>query len=477
MIDKRARNRLRQLDSVLTDQLRKNFRVVIDFKIAAEIGVILLDAVIAVRTDGDDLLHAVAVHDVDIGLGQRLEEILVAGTHRGIAAAAFFRSQNAEADAGFLENFRESNRDFLAAVVKRTGAAHVEQVLDIGILGQRLDADFLGPVAAQVRADAPGIGVVFHVAAGQLQFRSKIRFGQNLVAAHVDNLGHMLNRRRAVLHTVHAVGAGPQFVQVDHFADQRFSGGFFRGGFAFRGRGRSGKLGRLREDRFLQRSRHFRDHHRERGIRTLFQPEGFQILRQLLRRQRLAGQIGRAAVLAASAARAGVGIKNLLPGELFQLADAERFGVFKVADRLDVTGRFARTEEMVGRGRDDVEQSGIGNVGDEAQAQNGVHPPGDLMKGAGGAVFDARKGVGQQPSGKGPVFPGRIGHVNAQRFGDKSGKDDGADEQKHDHVIRCVVHLAFVAQTVRSFHKAAIQRHDHADQNSHPEEIHQEGKD
>ncbi len=99
------------------------------------------------------------------------------------------------------------------------------------------------------------------------------------------------------------------------------------------------------------------------------------------------------------------------------------------------------------------------------------------MQRAGGVQLDAREGVGQKPADKRPVFPGRIGHVNAQRFSDKSRQNNGADEQKHDHVVRGVVHLSLVSQTVRLLHKTAVKGDHHPDHHKQSEKIHQEGKD
>ena len=171
MINERAFERFRQTNLAVGYELRDNFRVVINFKIAAEVRVIFLNGVEAVRADRNDLFHAVAVHHIDVGLRQRLEQILIAGTHRGIAAAAFFRSQNTEADTGFLENLGKRDGNLLASIVKRAGAADVEEIFHIGIFSQRFHTEFLGPVSADMRAHAPRIGVVFHVAAAKLQFR------------------------------------------------------------------------------------------------------------------------------------------------------------------------------------------------------------------------------------------------------------------------------------------------------------------
>ena len=69
------------------DQIGDDLRVVPNLELPAEMGVVLLQRVVAVGTGGDDLLHVVALHHLDVRLGQRLVEVFVAAPHRGIAAA------------------------------------------------------------------------------------------------------------------------------------------------------------------------------------------------------------------------------------------------------------------------------------------------------------------------------------------------------------------------------------------------------
>jgi len=106
-----------------------------------------------------------------------------------------------------------------------------------------------------------------------------------------------------------------------------------------------------------------------------------------------------------------------------------------------------------------------------------MHPPDDLVQRPGGIEFHAREGPRQKPAHERPDFPGGIGDVNAQRLGDESGYNDGADQQQHDYVVGRGVQSAAVSQTIGLFNEAAVERDDHTDQHEQPEKIHQEGKD
>src|SRR5208283_5133695 len=114
--------------------------MMVNFIVSAKVGVIFLNAVITVRTNGYNLFHAIAVHYFDIGLCLRLEQIIVTAAHSRIAAAAFFISQNTEAYSGRLQNLGKGNGYFFAAVIKRTGASYIEKIFHVGIFSQSFHA-------------------------------------------------------------------------------------------------------------------------------------------------------------------------------------------------------------------------------------------------------------------------------------------------------------------------------------------------
>lgn len=98
-----------------------------------------------------------------------------------------------------------------------------------------------------------------------------------------------------------------------------------------------------------------------------------------------------------------------------------------------------------------------------------MHPPGQLMHDFSRVMFNARKGMRQKPPDKGPVFPGRIRHVNTQRLGDKAGDNDGADKQKNDDIIGFIIDLTFETETVTVLSQSGGQGDDDSDQNKQSE--------
>ena len=75
-----------------------------------------------------------------------------------------------------------------------------------------------------------------------------------------------------------------------------------------------------------------------RTARFLLFHEQSDVVDDVLGRQQLAGDVRRAGIGAAAALRAGVGVEELLPGEVLQLADAEALGLLDVRDRREDAG-------------------------------------------------------------------------------------------------------------------------------------------
>ena len=99
---------------------------------------------------------------------------------------------------------------------------------------------------------------------------------------------------------------------------------------------------------------------------------------QQLRRQLLAGRVGRADVLAAAALGARERVDHLLPGQVGDRPGAEagsRLGhVLVEAQRLEPAARARAPEEDVDRRGDDVQVLRVGQVGEEAEDEQHVRP-------------------------------------------------------------------------------------------------------
>ena len=100
------------------------------------------------------------------------------------------------------------------------------------------------------------------------------------------------------------------------------------------------------------------------------------LLHDLHGRKRFVGGIGRAAVLTPFAGRAGVGIEEVLPGQVGDGGRTELLDgfVFQV-DGGDGAFGLQRRQKGVGAGGEDMAELGVGNDGDEAQRQDQVNPP------------------------------------------------------------------------------------------------------
>ena len=72
----------------------------IDLVVPAELRVLVLQRVEAVRALGDDLLHAHPVEHLDVGHRQHLEQVLVAAAPRRVAGAHLARPEDRHVDAG-----------------------------------------------------------------------------------------------------------------------------------------------------------------------------------------------------------------------------------------------------------------------------------------------------------------------------------------------------------------------------------------
>ena len=105
-------------DSSFRDQVGDDLRVVIDFKLPAEMRVVLLQGIVPVGTGRHNLLHVVVFHHLDIGLGQGLIQVFVPTPHGRIAAASLLGPEDAEADSRRLQDLGESRGHLLPPVIE-----------------------------------------------------------------------------------------------------------------------------------------------------------------------------------------------------------------------------------------------------------------------------------------------------------------------------------------------------------------------
>ena len=126
---------VRQRYAALFDEVVNELGMVHHVVVAAELRVLILDGVEAVGARRNNLAHSVGVHQFDVHLGQRLEQVLVAGTAGGVAAATLFLAQDGELDARLLEYLCQRPGDALVAGVERAEAADPVKDLEEGTFG------------------------------------------------------------------------------------------------------------------------------------------------------------------------------------------------------------------------------------------------------------------------------------------------------------------------------------------------------
>ena len=164
------------------------------------------------------------------------------------------------------------------------------------------------------------------------------------------------------------------------------------------------------------------------------------LLDDLHRRERLVGRVCRAAILAAFAGGAGVGVEDVFPGQIVYGGGAELFDalVFEV-DGGDEPFRFKGGQKRIDAGGEDVAQFGVGDRAEEAEHQGEVEPPEDLVgdeQGAGGHVGEElpRQQAAGREAGQTGVQP-QFGGGHAGPFDQEPGDQDREQQLQHDVVV------------------------------------------
>ena len=207
-------------------QLGQQHRMVHHFELAAELGILVLDRIQAVRAGSDDLLHPVALPLLHVGGNQRLIQVFVAEPAGRIAAAALLFAEDTERHAGHLQQFDYRRGHLTVAFVKRAGAADKIQILDFVVLGQRRHRQFLLQPIGFRATDAPRIAVLLHALEHGLGLVGEVALHHHQIAPHIDDFFHMLDKYRTLGLARTAGRTGPDRFFLDHVRHQHF-GVFF----------------------------------------------------------------------------------------------------------------------------------------------------------------------------------------------------------------------------------------------------------
>ncbi len=360
-----------RLNLALGNQLGQDFGIMVNLKVAAHLRVFILQRIITMRADHNDLLNAVVVERLEVLLYQGLVQVFVAQPSGRVAAAELLSAQVTEADPGLVEDSDQGFPDPLIAVVEGYRTAGIEQVFKLtAVFRQQVDhlanASLGEPLSAVGPANAPGVVVAFHVGERHLRFTRHISLPHNQIASHFGNLGDVFDEHRAMLHTSAAVGAIPDYITGYHIVNQALFHGIYSLSSRLFGHGhRSVLLSRM----ILSCNQ----------VRHLGIPVLLHILNQGdLRIEVLAGVVGRAVFLAASAADAGIQVYDVFPTEFFDFLYTEGFGFFNVLHVPQSRGAEV-AESIIDHAGHDVPQFGKWNQSDKCKGNPHVEPPHDAM--------------------------------------------------------------------------------------------------
>ena len=325
-------------EALLPHQLVEQLGVVDDLVVAADLRVFVLQRVVAVGAGDDDLGRADLVEHLDVLHREHLEEHLVAGAASGVTGAGLAVSEHGIRHAGGVEQLGDGARGALGAVLESTRATDPEQVvdrravLDIGPDDRDVERQPLGPVHPHARGQPPRVGVLLEVLVERPELAGEGARDEVLVAAHVDDRVDVLDVDRALLDAGATRGARPQDVLVDDALQTQRVVCRQRVLHVVTQRSHQRRVGQLLgvggEVLALLLGRH---EPRRLGVRVVAQRHDEQ-----LRRERLVGVPRRALALAAATLGARREVEQTLPGELLDLADAQRGVLVEVLHRLHV---------------------------------------------------------------------------------------------------------------------------------------------
>src|SRR5271163_3922619 len=128
--------------------------------VAAEVRILVLQIVKAMRTLRDYAPRLVFVERLDILRGDGRIQVFVAEAARGVAGASLLAAENRKLDARLFHQAREGLADALVAFVVRAGASdpveHVDvrRIFELGNFG---NVETVGPFGALLLRESPRI--------------------------------------------------------------------------------------------------------------------------------------------------------------------------------------------------------------------------------------------------------------------------------------------------------------------------------
>ena len=322
-------------------------------KRVAELRVIVRQRVEAVRALGENFSGTVLLEGRVVGLGQFLKQKLVAQPPRGVAGATFVWAEHGEVDAGLDQQLGDGAGDFLCAAIKRPRAADPPQHLEAGVVAGQRHVKTVGPRQPIRLREAPRVALGLHLAHG-VGGGTGQRPLSGAVPAKIEQQAKRVDPHRAGGHAGVAQGARPDRLSLNHSPVHR---------------------------RRLAKRRGF--HQR------------LHVLHDALGRERFAGGISRAGLLAAAALHAGVEAQQLLPVEVRYFRDTDHAGFLDLLDRdrLQLAKRW-RGQKQVHRPGDEMQQPREWDHRKKSETHRGMNPPHGQVSGTARLLTHAAEKLG-----------------------------------------------------------------------------------
>ncbi|CCV15279.1 hypothetical protein MESS4_750214 [Mesorhizobium sp. STM 4661] len=179
------------------DELGQQGGIVQDLKCRAEMPIVVLQRIKAMRIGGHDAVEGAFRDRIDVGLRECLEQALFPGAPHIVAAVALGIEENAEIDTDGGQQFGHLAGDFLNARIVGGVVADEPQHFD-GFAACVLDrkAELPGPARPHLGRLAHGVAETGQVRQRILEAGADAPF-VNQMAAHVDDLRQVLDLDRA----------------------------------------------------------------------------------------------------------------------------------------------------------------------------------------------------------------------------------------------------------------------------------------
>src|SRR5271163_4375693 len=340
------------------DELVDKLGFVQDRVVAAEVGILILQIVKAMRALRNYAPRLVAIESLDVLRGDGRVQVFVAEPARRVAGASLLASEDRKLDARLFHQARERLADALIALVVRSGASDPIQHVDLRRvleLGNFRNLQPGRPFGTLLLREAPRIALVLDSLERSRQLGRESRFHQHIVAPHIDDSLDVLDADRASLFAPSARRASPH----------RFFGRNLRDHVGAVPRGRFGRSG------VTIAGVGFRSE-QERGLveqmLALFDHEKLGI-------ERLAGVDCRAVDRTAAAFEARAHVEQLLPRVLLDLRDAEGDRVFEILDRREPSAWTHVAEKKIQRAENQMTQLGERKTEQQRVHAQHVHQP------------------------------------------------------------------------------------------------------